>query len=403
MPEEQDGSQNVVIPQTVDTPNAGVQSRFERELQGPEPSGFNPEEFSRAQAQDKGIDPVPDTGAGKSRIEKKRESDQPKRQELKAKQEADPEPEPKEGDSPWDSWKPVTKKARDQWDAAKAKSRERESELQRQLLEARNAPNKELETLRAERDELQKALREVAIERDPTFNSRFQTQKDTAIKAAKLSAGAKGEELSKLLDLPSSQFRDDQIDNLISDLPAATQRRINTALSELDRIDLQRSAEIEHAKSTWDQRTQAISQQQQQQLERSRQEQTAAFDSILKEWQDSEKGHFLYQPDGENDAQINEQIQIARDIIDGKYSPNEIAKAALHAASIPRLKTYIEQLSRERDEALAQVTKLRGGNPGASAGPRKAAQGKPKSLGDPGYEDEFIANLMAAQNADRTR
>jgi len=297
-----------------------------------------------------------------------------------------------------EDWKAV-KAERDKWRA--------EAEALRARPAAAESPE-ELVKLKAERDQYRDLVRQAAIERDPDFNREFTTRRKVAIDQAKMAAGGKSDEIGKLLEQPASQWRDGQLDTLLADMPAASQRRLNAALAVLDQIDIDRTSRIEQARVTWDSRQAANLEQQNKQVAERQQDMNRTFESILSEYQrPGDGGIFFYQAKEGDEAHnrgIAESVQIAKDLLAGKLDKEDMVRGALIVGASERLFRQMETMEADNQALRKQIKKLRGVDPGAGGRTSLAESGrgsKPPMYGQPGDRDYFDQEFEAAQRADR--
>src|SRR5881394_3657329 len=217
------------------------------------------------------------------------------------------------------------------WDAMKSKHaeelgsvRSQLDQLKGELAAAKSAGDpEEVKAIRQQLKQYQEILRDVAIERDPGFRSKYETQEKAAKEAAKLAAGEQGDKLEKLLGHPNSPWRDEQLNKLVEDLPAAAQRRVNAALQKLEQIDIDRSGEIAVRRQTFDEKQSAIMTQQKERETAQAQQMTVSFDSTQKEWTKAETGHPLLVPiegDKEHNERVGQLLALAKHTYMGELS-----------------------------------------------------------------------------------
>lgn len=266
----------------------------------------------------------------------------------------------------------------------------------------------DVKALREERDKYRDIVRQAAIERDPQFNAEFESRRKVAVQQATLAAGDKADALGKLLALPASSWRDQQIDALMEEMPGASQRRLNAALSVLDQIEIDRQARIEQARASWDQRQAQAMEQQNQQATQRQQKLMGTFDHVLKEYQrPGDDGIYFYQTrDGDeaHNSGIQESVQIARDLLGGKLGEEDMVRAALIVGASDRLFKQMEAQESTITELRRTIKRLRGVDPDAGGRADLSDSGKPSRpplYGESGDRDYFDQQFEAAQRADR--
>lgn len=273
------------------------------------------------------------------------------------------QPAPKAGDEPkyprsalqWEEWK---KKTTDEYEA-------KIREIQAQI---KPADTSALDKLKSERDTLAKQLQLVAIERDPAFNREFDTATSAVIAAAKSASGKHAEAIEKVLRMAPSEARDMAIEKLMEDVPPYKQTQIGYALAEMDKLRNLKQAKIQEAQANWEQLQSRSVEERTHAQQAERAEMSKVLDRTIAQWSDKEKGLPVLQK-RDNDAawntQIDDSIQLARDIFGGELDIDSLARASLWAASAPLLlkdnATLLEQI-KAKDAEIAQ---LKGLSPGA--------------------------------------
>lgn len=256
-----------------------------------------------------------------------------------------------------------------QWEEWKKAERERlTKEFEANHKPAAQAPNGEFDKIKAERDQLAKHLQLVAIERDPSFNKEFDTASSAVLTAAKAAAGKSAADVEKILKMAPSEARDEAIEKLMQDVPPYKQTQIGYALAEMDKLRNLKDARIRESVENWEKLQSQNIQQRTQQQQAEHGEMVKVLDKTIAEWSDKEKGlPVLQKRDGDDawNSQIDESVQLAKDIFGGELDVDSLARASLWAATAPLLlrdnATLLEQL-KAKDAELAQ---LKGLSPGA--------------------------------------
>ncbi len=257
------------------------------------------------------------------------------------------------------------------WEALKANHAQELATLkaerdtyQRDLAAAKAAGDTdEVKRLREEHKQYREILRDVAIERDPEFKARFNVREKAAIDAAAQAAGDAGEKLTKLLALPSTPWRDEQINKLTEDLSASSKRRVEAALTLLEQVDVERGAEIASRRATFDEKQSSLLATQQQQQAAQRTQLDGVFGKVQSEW--TEKHPFFAPREGDaahNDA-VAQTLTLAREIFNGQMSPEDLAAASFWAASGARVLDGWMKEKSAREAAEKQLDRLRGVQP----------------------------------------
>lgn len=227
---------------------------------------------------------------------------------------------------------------------------------------------KEYDTIKQHNVELLARMQQFALEKDPRFENHFKGKTETAIALAKQAVGETyAKRIAELLQLPDSDFRTAQLDEIMSELTTTRQSRLGAAIVEMDRINLERSVALSKSKENWELKQKADREREQgekQQFERT-------FQDRLQKWSDPEKGLALFQKkDGDeaHNAEVDKRVEHARNILNMTLSADEFSKAALWASAAPGL---LQDLlaSREREKQKdAELEALKAGGPELQGG-----------------------------------
>ncbi len=255
---------------------------------------------------------------------------------------------------------------------------------------------KEYDTIKQHNAELLNRMQQIALEKDPRFENHFKAKTDTAIALARQAVGdSHAERVSKLLQLPDSDWRTEQLETVMSELGPTRQSRLGAAIVEMDRINLERSTALSRSKENWEAMQKADRderQNQKQQFERT-------FQDTLQKWSDPEKGLALFQKkdgDEEHNKSVDDRVNYARNMLDMKLNPAEYTKAVLWAASAPGL---LQDLlaSREREKQKdAEIEALKSGGPELQSA---ADGGETEANDDKQYENMSYGEIIAAKAA----
>lgn len=317
-----------------------------------------------------------------------------------------------------EEWKP-TGKAAEHWQRLKDTHQAESATLKAQIeamkseisaAKAAGLDPAEIKTLRDQLKEHQQILRDVAIERDPEFQKRFSTKEKSAIDSAKLAAGEKGSKLEELLKLPMSPWRDEQINEIVEELPASSQRRVNAALALMEQVDVERSAEIAIRRAEFDQRQAAGLDNQKAQQAAKLQEFNQAFDTELKAFSDPAAGHpFLREKAG--DDTHNKEVAASKELastlhkafLGGQLTASDIAKAMLHVSISERMMKSAQAATERAEKAEKALDRLRGVQPGdgRNGSPSGGHDEASPAPGTEAYRSHLAKQLKEAQARDK--
>jgi hypothetical protein len=252
------------------------------------------------------------------------------------------------------------------------------------------AEHPEYKRLQQELAERIEKIRELDVREDKQFKAHFDGRMNQQLEIAKR---AGGDRAIAVLKLPEGEYRDEQIDLLVSELPVSKGMQIAAAKSAMDQIGMEREAALKDEVSRHDQRR----------MERESQEKArmSTLEKTFSTVMETAKQNPIYQPregDEEWNKGLAERLKLAQHIYNGKLSPEDAAQAALWSAAAPTLVGiyHKEKAAAEAEKAAftakiseleAELLKLRGQTPGAGAG---GAEAQIRKTG-PGGIEELLA------------
>lgn len=183
-------------------------------------------------------------------------SDAPPTPEPQAEEFLKDEPPANLSDPGKASWKAFRAKANQEIKAAKESAIAEAKKLQEELATLRTktaVPDRteELTALQKQLEEYDQQLKVVAIERNPKFKAFYGGRIDAALEAIKKTVGADGEKVVKLLQLPENEYRNEQLEEIVSKLPGVKQGEIGATIARLREIESERDAELAKAKDNY--------------------------------------------------------------------------------------------------------------------------------------------------------
>lgn len=283
----------------------------------------------------------------------------------------EPEPEPEPAQEPEESMK----ESRSSSDFKKIKedrdnARQELSELKAKLESLDNSDvDNLLESVTKERDDLSARLRLASIERHPNFQKEYQSKIDGIVARAKKLVGADhGDRVADLLAMSDSDYRSNGLEEVMLDLPTSKQAQLGAMLAGIEEVRSAKEDALANSEETYKQ----MLADQAAQRESVMGETYKTFDSALGEA--SQLEIFQKRDDDEGwNGQVNERIELARNIFSGENDAKDLARASLWAAAAPAyrelLATQIELNRRLRaqlkDQSAATpgVTGTGGGKP----------------------------------------
>lgn len=272
---------------------------------------------------------------------------------------------------------------------SEAKTLRAQVAAQEKIIEARSKATPEVETLKTQLHEMSERLRIADVERHPQFQQYFGSRTASAIATARSAAGVdKAEEVARILQMPESDFRTEKIEAVLAELPISRQTRILSALSELDRVNVERNEAIDRAKRDGS----AVDQQRQQEQQAQAAKVTQVFEATLKEAMENMPAFQERDGDDAWNAQVRQNIATARHIFGGNLSVEDRARAIIWAASAPAGWDSAAALSEEVAALKAENAALRSATPtpGGGGGENLTPEAEPANT------IEAITRKMAA-------
>lgn len=308
----------------------------------------------------------------------------PQPEPANPKVEASKEPDPAvttDDDEPW----PRSAK---EWKAKKAKEKERRTAIEKErdeikadreklaaeIAELRKAgPSDELDKLRAERDDLDRRLKESALEHHPKFVEYFDGNIKNATESIKrLVGGEKAGSIESLINLPAGEYRDARLQELADELPVLKQGQLAGLLNKIDELQTERASELKRQRENWDKITKeqtAAQMARQKAIETEREKVvTGTIASIAAE---ELKGHL-----DEQGADLAKRISLG-----GTKDPADTVKLIARGVAYPKVLSALAEAQKEVENLKAQITKMEAATPGAPGGggkPSDTAPAKPK-------------------------
>jgi len=249
-----------------------------------------------------------------------------------------------------------------------------------------------LKTLNEEREALSERLRLLDIERHPEFVKKYESRINGVFDSVKNLVGTDGDRLVSLLKAPESDYRNSQIDDIVDGLSPAKKAKLGALIVKHEEIQSERSAEINEAKSDYE----AI-------RSRYQEEESAntktALEEANKTWSkvaENARALEIFEPrenDEEWNTELNQRMDLARQIFNGENSEEDLAKAALWAAAAPKYRELLYAQVEVNKRLQAELAKYRGAEPGVSSSSKGSSRPAGSSNANPNSQD-FITNVM---------
>lgn len=243
----------------------------------------------------------------------------------------------------------------------------------------------EIDTLKKERAEFEKAVLQLNVELHPKFQSYFNGKFSTIEGDVKSVAGDQAQRIWEIIQQPESESKRAALIDAISPLDEIARSEIVQANANYRKVNQERSGEIAKSKEN----ASKAAQDRQAMAEKQALEQKAVGEKVwtthLAKFQDAEKGLPIFRKVEGDDAwnkQVDENIGMAKKLLLGQDNPPEVlAEAVFYAVHGRRAHGLLAAASRENAALRKQIADFTGADPKAPSGETKVAQGDPD--GDP--------------------
>jgi len=225
------------------------------------------------------------------------------------------------------------KELNDAFDKFRATSEARVKELEKQLGESSEMTAKELKAAREQADTYKTIVNKFYLEHDPEFQKAFD-QKITQATADAVDAigGEEGQQISRLLKLPTGEFRDSELEKVLEPLSQFKRDRFNLAYAELTRTQRQRTAEVEKANENVKGLDEYNERQQRDRQTKSRQLRESAFSNELNAFASVMPDFKEIEGNAEHNKIVAENRQRAKDWLSSDTDETDFARMALYAS-----------------------------------------------------------------------
>ncbi len=259
--------------------------------------------------------------------------------------------------------------------------------------------SKELEAIKKERDELSERIALLNVAEHPKFKAHFDGRRNTQLEIAKKILGDQAGRFESLVNLPEGEYKDSQLEELVSGLGTIAQGRIANVINSLAQIDAERSNEI----ANWKQNRQRIEAEETTQRETAtnkRKEELAVlnkeFEGAIAKAQDKENGFPAFVKRENDEAwntKVDKRIEYAKALFSGQIDKPTAFQAIINAAAFDGVIGQNLDLIKE-NARLNEVIK------GMKAASPTITGGQPEAGGDgETASDEEVKEGMTPQQA----
>jgi len=282
-----------------------------------------------------------------------------------------------------DDWR-ILKKSKEEYKTKAEQLEARTKELETKLAAAPKIDLGEIETLRKQKAEAEEFVKKFAIEHDPRFQEQYNTKIEAGLARIKsVVGGAEGEKLALLAKLPDSQYRTEQIESILNELPAFKRTRFAVVAEELDKVIAERETIVKQARDNFSQ----LEKQNQEQIsareEGQRKARAQILDEVVEGLRDPKHGLPIFQTkdgDAEWNTKVGERIETLRAITNGEYSGKDMVRWNAWAVAAPSLLNTCKEQAAEIERLTTQLKELSTTQPKVEG--QSGKQGETKETGN---------------------
>lgn len=225
----------------------------------------------------------------------------------------------------------------------------------------------EFKTLKKERDEMDKILRTANIRDNEKFKAHFNGKVNAQIELAKRIVGSdKGDLMAKLLQLPDSDWKNQQINDFVSEFGFQEQGRISGIRNALDLIDQEKQAALAVA----DRDAETIKEMKKAEEKTAQETQQKNIETLIGRGitavTDPSKGHPAFQK-RDNDAAWNsaveKRVETVKQLLTGTVPPEKIFETAVHAVAYHEVLSSLNNTQAENKKLQEQIKALTAAQP----------------------------------------
>jgi len=262
----------------------------------------------------------------------------------------------------WKNLQSLKEEALERASTAEAKVAQLEAQLKAAV------PTDDIQAALKEREQLSELLKQVALERSPEFQTKYDRKLEPIRNQLKLIAGDKADVL--INTVTPTGYDVATVKGILEDMSPTEQQLIVTNITSLASVLGERQAEIDASSSSYDQLIKEQTQQQEQHYKDTIAQMEQAFNQHKAVWQDQEQGiPALIPEDGNEDhnKKVDERLSRAQAVFSGNMSPEDLAQSSLWIALGPDIAHDLKEANEEITKLKDQIKKL--GGPSTSSTP----------------------------------
>ena len=247
-----------------------------------------------------------------------------------------------------------------------------------------------LKELQQERETLSERLRLLDIERHPDFVKKYESKLSSVMDNIKSTVGSEGDRMVALLKSPDSEYRNLQLDEIIEGLSPAKRAKLGALIVRQEEIMSERNSEIELAKKDYD----SVVSKYKKETDDNSAEALQRSESVWNDISSNARALEVFETrdgDEEWNGEVNQRLSLARQIFNGENSEEDLAKAALWAASAPKYRELLYAQVEVNKRLQAELTRIKGASPEMT---NKTSDKVGKSSAPNPNSNDFIASVM---------
>lgn len=247
-----------------------------------------------------------------------------------------------------------------------------------------------LKELQQERETLSERLRLLDIERHPDFVKKYESKLSSVMDNIKSTVGSEGDRMVALLKSPDSEYRNLQLDEIIEGLSPAKRAKLGALIVRQEEIMSERNSEIESAKKDYD----SVVSQYKKENDDNSAEALQRSESVWNDISSNARALEVFETrdgDDEWNGEVNQRLSLARQIFNGENSEEDLAKAALWAASAPKYRELLYAQVEVNKRLQAELTRIKGASPEMT---NRTGEKTGRSSAPNPNSNDFISSVM---------
>jgi hypothetical protein len=288
----------------------------------------------------------------------------------------------------WDAFRAANKKRIEEKESELAKVNARIAELEKAPKPNATGDDPRVVELQQQADELSERLRLVDITNHPRFKTYYDQKIGAQVEMAKKIVGAdNAEAIASLLKLPDNEYRQARLEEIVTTLSPIAQSRIGGVLNQLQEIEMDKENQIQLAKTDFTASQEKARKDAESARATNIQKAESAFSTVVSTLQNpkDKDSLFIFQKrdgDEEWNKGVDDRLKSAKDLLFGQQPPEQLMRAALHAAALPAMVSRYHE-AQDKIKALEdQVAGLTAAQPRSSSG-GGGPEGAEKPAGQP--------------------